>query len=116
MELHKELLGKDSEISRLQAEIESLKGSQEKSVKMENLQSQNTKLIEKLENMTVKCNTLENELLKLEKYKMDINHLSEENIRHLNQIQEVSDENSRLQNIIGTLKIGLSACQDNLQR
>ncbi|XP_066144800.1 putative leucine-rich repeat-containing protein DDB_G0290503 isoform X1 [Euwallacea fornicatus] len=111
MELHNEMLGKESEISRLKQEVESLRAHEKdsKPTKMENLQSQNNKLIEKLENATVKCNGLENELLKMEKFKMDIEELRGEK-------QKLEEQNRRLQSVNSMLKTGLSTCQENLHR
>ncbi|CAG9767892.1 unnamed protein product [Ceutorhynchus assimilis] len=92
MDLHNELLSKDAEISRLKKDIESFRSNENRSTKMENLQIQNTKLIEKVENLMQKCNGLENELLKVEKYKMDITELTEKNLE-LNKIIKDSQKN-----------------------
>lgn len=117
MELHNELLSKDSELSRLKQEIEALRAQEKesKSTKMENLQSQNNNLIDKLEKLTQKCNGLENELLKVEKYKMDIKELSDKNLE-LNKLVDEAKENNQLQSVIGNLKAGLTTCQENLKR
>ncbi|KAJ8916653.1 hypothetical protein NQ315_000298 [Exocentrus adspersus] len=84
MELHNELINKDAEISNLKKDNEALRQKVEaagSNVKLENLQSQNKKLIEKVESLTVKCNNLESELLKVEKYKLDIEELSKQNAK-----------------------------------
>ncbi|XP_060534202.1 girdin [Cylas formicarius] len=111
MELHNELLSKDAEIAQLKRDLEALKAnvdayesdaSMGTSTKLENLQSQNNKLIEKVESLTSKCNGLENELLKVEKYKM-----------------EVADLTTRLtesRTLVGGLKEGLTRCHDNIKQ
>lgn len=132
MELHNELLSKDSEISHLKKEIDLLKGKvniQEKdgkSTKLENLQIQNNKLIEKVETLTQKCNGLENELLKVEKYKMDIKELTEQHAVLCTKLEENTDvhehlntvtaENYSLQEYITNLKQGLHNVQENLKK
>lgn len=75
MELHNELLTKDTEISNLKIELEQLK--QPREGKIENLQTQNKKLIDKVENLTQKCNGYEGDLLKMEQYKIEIKTLAE---------------------------------------
>ncbi|KAH1018632.1 golgin subfamily A member 4 isoform X1 [Dendroctonus ponderosae] len=133
MELHNELISKDSEISRLKNEIESLKTAinapdkEYKSAKVENLQSQNIKLTDKLEGFTQKCNELETKLRELEKYQSENKELTEKNAE-LNQrisaaenkaearLKNVLDENMQLQTVIDALKLGLNTCQDNLKR
>ncbi|XP_023014792.2 golgin subfamily A member Golgin-245 [Leptinotarsa decemlineata] len=86
MELHNELSSKEAAIDTLKKENESLKQSLDTfeterktnvNVKLENLQSQNKKLIEKVENLTQKSNNLENELLRVEAYKLEIKDLKE---------------------------------------
>lgn len=133
MELHNELISKDSEISRLKNEIESLKTTinapdkEYKSAKVENLQSQNIKLTDKLDGFTEKCNDLENKVRQMEKYKSENKELAEKNAE-LNQrisaaenkaedrLKNVLDENVQLQTVIDSLKLGLNTCQDNLKR
>ncbi|KAF7269496.1 hypothetical protein GWI33_017491 [Rhynchophorus ferrugineus] len=132
MELHNELLSKDSEINHLKKEIDILKvnvniqDKDGKSTKLENLQIQNNKLIEKVETLMQKCNGLENELLKVEKYRMDIKELTEQNISLSKRLEENKDiqnnlnkitvENNNLQDYISNLKQGLNNVQENLKK
>lgn len=131
MELHNELLSKDAEINKMKKEIESLKVSlstkekEEKNTKLENLQSQNGKLIEKIENLTQKCNGFEHELLKVETYKMEIQKLTEqnsiltknadENISLSDNISKLTAENNGLRSTISDLKTGLNNIQENFK-
>lgn len=87
MELHNELLMKDTEISNLKRESELLKQNlntmeaehkNNGNMKLENLQSQNKKLIEKVETLSQKSNNLENELLKAESFKIEVENLKQE--------------------------------------
>ncbi|KAL1501460.1 hypothetical protein ABEB36_006776 [Hypothenemus hampei] len=125
MELHNELILKDAEISKLKQEIEVLRIQEKsnKSVKLENLQSQNNKLIERLETLTQKCNIQENELLRIEKYKIDITEIEQKNAELTLELdkskvtmQELREENHQMHSVIKTLKHGLSICQANLKR
>ncbi|XP_056632429.1 golgin subfamily A member 4-like [Diorhabda sublineata] len=86
MELHNEILLKDNEISSLKRDHDQLKQKLEtleadsktnNNQKLENLQAQNKKLIEKVENLSQKCNNLEAELLKIETYKLEIKKCKE---------------------------------------
>jgi chromosome segregation ATPase len=96
MELHNELLGKDTEISNLKKEMEGLKKSLEGltsgSNKLENLQTQNMKLIEKLENLTQKCNNYENELLKMEQFKIEAQNSNQANSELKNRLKDAEDK------------------------
>ncbi|CAH0549022.1 unnamed protein product [Brassicogethes aeneus] len=89
MELHNEILNKDAEILNLKKDIEALHEKQAPNVKMENLQTQNAKLIERVENLTQKSNNLESELLKVEKYKLEIQNLDRT-------LQELRNNESRV--------------------
>ncbi|XP_019874355.2 uncharacterized protein LOC109602437 [Aethina tumida] len=82
MELHNEILNKDAEILNMKKDLEVLRKSleayetQTHTSKVENLQAQNTKLIERVEALTQRSNNLESELLKVEQYKLEIRNLN----------------------------------------
>ena len=96
MELHHELLSKDNEITNLKKDNETLKKNLDVLVtgggKLENLQSQNKKLIEKLENLTSKCNGYENELLKMEQHKIEAQNSNQLNADLKNQLKEMEEK------------------------
>ncbi|XP_072379035.1 uncharacterized protein [Diabrotica undecimpunctata] len=104
MELHNEILLKDNEMSNLKRDNEVLKNKLESmeaenktssNQKLENLQSQNKKLIEKVESLTQKCNNLESELLKMETYKREIKNVKdkdEERRNEIFQLEKVKDQ------------------------
>ncbi|KAI4454697.1 golgin [Holotrichia oblita] len=77
MELHAEIHNKDLEIANLKRELDKTDKSKGGNVKLENLQTQNTKLIDKVENLNQKCSNYESELIKLEQYKIEIGNLNE---------------------------------------
>ncbi|KAG5888811.1 hypothetical protein JTB14_016013 [Gonioctena quinquepunctata] len=100
MELHNELSSKETEITVLKKEMESLKQSLDTfenerktstNVKLENLQSQNKKLIEKVENLTQRANNAENELLKVEAYKLEIQDLNQREALLQKEIKELHE-------------------------
>ncbi|CAH1118468.1 unnamed protein product [Phaedon cochleariae] len=110
MDLHNEILSKDMDLSNLKKENEVLKQNLETlqtesktnaNVKLENLQSQNKKLIEKVEALTQKSNTQESDLLKIEIYKMEI--------------QDLKQNEAFLQNELATLERVNSAANTNLE-
>ncbi|KAJ8982575.1 hypothetical protein NQ317_005046 [Molorchus minor] len=105
MDLHNELLNKDAEISDLKKDNETLRQKLEVveaenkisgGTKLENLQSQNTKLIDKVESLTLKCNNLESELLKVEQYKIEIKELREKEAILLKELFDFKNENCDL--------------------
>lgn len=67
---------------------------------MEQLQNQNKNLIEKVEVLSQKCQGLNNEVLKLEQYKLEIQNLktkiSEEKSAHDIEIIRLTEENKEL--------------------
>ncbi|KAK5638936.1 hypothetical protein RI129_013231 [Pyrocoelia pectoralis] len=77
MELHTEIQNRDLEIQNLKHDLDVLKTdldsyeNKNKSTKLENLHSQNAKLIEKIDSLTQKCKGYESELLKLEQLKIE---------------------------------------------
>lgn len=86
MDLHNEILLKDNEISSLKRDNDQLKQKVEtleadskanNNQKLENLQTQNKKLIDKVEHLSQKCNNLEADLLKIETYKLEIQKCKE---------------------------------------
>lgn len=89
MTLHTELQNKDLEISNLKSDLETVredlesyeKESAPKNTKMDNLQSQNTKLIERVEVLSAKCNNMDAELLKMEQLRQKNKQLSEAAIK-----------------------------------
>lgn len=87
MELHNEMLIKDTENSNLKRENEILRENlksldcgkkNNESIKLEKLQSQNKKLIDKIESLTQKSNNLGKEVLKIESYKIENENLKQE--------------------------------------
>lgn len=108
MELHNEILIKDSEISNLKRETETLKqkletfeieGKSNSNQKMENLQSQNTKLIEKVESLTQKSNNLESELIKMQTYKIEIDNYKQKYVELEKQVIDLQKHNDALSNL-----------------
>ncbi|KAJ8954221.1 hypothetical protein NQ318_005816 [Aromia moschata] len=123
MELHNEMLGKETDISNLKKDNEVLRQKIEAfeaenkasaSVKMENLQSQNKKLIDKVENLTQKCNNLGNELLKVEQYKIEIRELKESEEQLNKQVNKVNEEKSDLIKLVDSLNQGLAVCKNDI--
>ncbi|KAF5292658.1 hypothetical protein FQR65_LT11210 [Abscondita terminalis] len=94
MELHTEIQNRDLEIENLKQDVEALKSdldqyeNRNKSTKLENLQSQNTKLIEKIEELSVKCKGYESELLKLEQAKIENVNKIEEKVTEMRELEE----------------------------
>lgn len=113
--LHTELQNKDLEIKNLKSDLETLReelDTYEKeavpknaanNTRMDNLQSQNTKLIDKVELLTAKCNNMEAELLKMEQLRQENKHLSEtaNNLKQVNKgfSKELSDLNKLKDNL-----------------
>ncbi|XP_018565480.1 golgin subfamily A member 4 [Anoplophora glabripennis] len=117
MELHNEILVKDTEIGTLKKENEALRQKVEaasaenktgNNVKLDNLQSQNKKLIDKVENLSQKCNNLESELLMVEKYKMDIRELQQKN-------ETAKKEKEELQKLTGDMKRSSESFEEKIK-
>ncbi|GJQ81944.1 hypothetical protein Trydic_g20410 [Trypoxylus dichotomus] len=76
MELHAEIHNKDLEIANLKRELDRSEKTKA-NVKLENLQSQNAKLIDKVDSLNQKCSNYESELIKLEQHRIEIGNLNE---------------------------------------
>ncbi|KAJ8972108.1 hypothetical protein NQ314_000334 [Rhamnusium bicolor] len=132
MELHNEILIKETEITNLKNDIDLVRQNLEAveaesksnaTVKLENLQSQNKKLIDKVESLTQKCNNLESDLLKVGKYKIEIQDLKQREdtlVKELSELKKAKEkveiERNNLHKLFNDLKEGLASCEDNIKK
>lgn len=62
--------------------------------KLENLQTQNGKLIEKVESLTQKCNNYEAELLKIEQYKLENKTIADQMLALQGEVLKIEQDNT----------------------
>uniref|UniRef100_A0A1Y1N6K8 GRIP domain-containing protein n=1 Tax=Photinus pyralis TaxID=7054 RepID=A0A1Y1N6K8_PHOPY len=109
MELHTEIQNRDLEIQNLKHDLEVLKvdldsyENKSKSTKLENLHSQNAKLIEKIDALTQKCKSYESESLKLEQLKIENEALKESDAKLKQQRDEAERQRAELNETVDSL-------------